>query len=212
MRKALIMPLVCLAGIFLNIALPRLSIYHAGIPLYLDTIFTITVTLSCGLVWGIVCGAMTNIISHSISGIGWEPYLFTICNIATAVITWLFRRYFQTELMTDQLPVQKSNQPGRAMDRIIVLIIFSFTLCITMSVLGGLIATFIMYLNSAYTEGDGISGILSTTMFGQNVPVLWREIISRIPVNIVDRLISAFAGYGIAVLLHRLQKRNANQV
>ena len=215
MRKIIIMPVVCLLGIILNIILTRFCIFYAGIPLYLDTVFTITVTLSCGLVWGMICGALTNILCHTIFGWGWEPYLFTICNIATAFITWLFYRKFNTELLlnsdnfsvfTLNLPEQKSIQLKKTINLIIILIFLSFTLCIAMSILGGLIATIILSINSTYTEGDGISSILSSTMFSQNVSVLPREILSRIPINIIDRLISVFAGYAAAYFLHRTLK------
>ena len=202
------MPVICLAGIVFNIALTRYCINYAGIPLYLDTVFTITVTLSCGLVWGMVCGALTNILCHTIFGWGWEPYLFTICNIATAVITWYFHRTFYSELAegSSKYMQQKSSRLRMAVDRVILLVIFSFILCVAMSILGGLIATLILKINSSYVEGYGISSVLSNTLFGQEVSVLFREIVSRIPINIIDRLLSVFAGYGFALLLFRWVK------
>ncbi|MCL2809544.1 MAG: hypothetical protein FWD24_05715 [Treponema sp.] len=211
MRKVLIMPVICLTGVFLNIVITRFCINSAEIPLFLDTIFTITVTLNCGLIWGIVCGALTNILCHSIFGWGWEPYLFTLCNIATAVITWFFRNELtgQEQSLQRRSFMFKTSQLNRIMNKVIILIIFSFALCLAMSILGGIIASFILYINTSYTEGSGISGILSTTMFGHDVPVVFKEIISRLPINIADRLISAFTGYGIFLLLRRLLKPTA---
>jgi len=213
------MLIFCLIGIFLNIAFTRLC-FITGLPLYLDTILTITITLSCGLGWGILCGTLTNVLCHSIFGYGWEAYLFTICNIATALITWFFYRFFMQELEgTQELANQNvskrglralqhnSSQLSRIMDRVIILILFSFALCLAMSILGGLIATIIQMIDSAYSDDNGITGVLSATMFGQNAPILLKEIISRIPVNIIDRLISVFAGYGIALLLNKCFKR-----
>jgi len=40
-------------------------------------------------------------------------------------------------------------------------------------------------------------------MSGGAAPVFLAEILSRIPVNIIDRLLTAFAGYGIALLLKK---------
>ena len=220
------MLILCLAGVFLNIAISRLC-FFAGLPLFLDTILTITVTLICGLPLGILCGALTNIIYHSIFGYGWEAYLFTLCNIATAIVTWCFYRFFKQELTGQEPPTSPngrsfqvvptgskersfrrinlpSNQLGSVMDKVIILILFSFALCLAMSILGGLIATLIIVINSSYSDAKGISGVLSATMFGQNVPLPLKEIISRIPINIIDRLISVFAGYGIALLVRRL--------
>jgi len=209
MRKAIIAVLLCLAGTLLNIAISRLS-FLAGIPLYMDTILTITVTLTSGLLCGAVCGALTNIFYHTLWGYGWEGYLFVICNIATALITWLCIRIFPRELNLYANPVMlaysksKSGLFGNIMDKVVVLIIFSFTLCLVMSFLGGFIAAVIIALDASYKmSGSGIAALFSTTMFTGDTPVIIAEIASRIPVNIVDRLISVFAGYGIALALRK---------
>ncbi|MCL2211976.1 MAG: hypothetical protein FWB95_08655, partial [Treponema sp.] len=70
---------LCLAGTLLNITISRLS-FLLGIPLYLDTVLTISVTLTGGLFCGAVCAALTNIIYHTLWGYGWEGYLFAVCN------------------------------------------------------------------------------------------------------------------------------------
>jgi hypothetical protein len=85
----------------------------------------------------------------------------------------------------------------------IVLVLLSFCLCLVISVLGGLIAAFIQAINASLAGKQGLSGDLSATMFGTNLPVVLTEIVSRIPVNIIDRLITVFAGYGIAVAVRR---------
>ena len=210
----LLMFFFCLAGILLNITFTRLCFY-TGFPLFLDTILTITITLIGGLFWGMLCGALTNVIYHSIWGHGWEAYLFAICNIATAYITWLFIRFFPRELLAKkeyvpQKPssfLSKTSRLSTLMDRVIILILLSFALCLAMSILGGLIATFILYLNSYYYETDGVTGVFTATMFTQNAPIFVKEIVSRIPVNIIDRLISSFAGYGIAVCVRHLKSQ-----
>jgi len=202
----------------------------SGIPLYMDTIFTISVTLVCGFFFGAVCGAVTNFLHHTVWGWGMEGYLFILCNIATALVTWFFMRIFPRELdlIPRSLRITIPSQGGKAappqsvnsgrsglkisifaavMDRMVVLIIFSFVLCIVMSFLGGFIAAVIFTLSSSYNfEGSGIKALFSATMFGGNTPVIVSEIISRIPVNLVDRLVSVFCGYGIALCISRLYK------
>jgi len=214
MRKIMIMIFLCLAGTLLNIAVSRLG-FLAGIPLYLDTVFTISVTLIGGFFCGAVCGLLTNFVYHTLWGYGWEGYLFAVCNIATAFITWLFIRIFPGELdLFSKQPVKsaginvKSSLIGTIMDRVIVLIIFSFALCLGMSFLGGFIATFIITLDVSYRmSGSGIAAIFSTTMFNLNTPLIVSEIVSRIPVNIMDRLLSSFGGYGAALVIRKLMKR-----
>ena len=90
------------------------------------------------------------------------------------------------------------------MEKMIALIILSFVLSIAISILGGLIAAFIIYTDSVLLEERFVTGIFASTMFPHGFPLILTEILSRIPVNIVDRLISAFAGYGIALVSIKL--------
>jgi hypothetical protein len=153
---------------------------------------------------------LTNLIAHTFFFWGWEGYLFALCNIATAVVTWLFMRFFSRELGwpyqvrgpdTSRPAIsslQKSRRFEAAADRAIVLILLSFGLCIAMSVLGGLISAFIQIgVNPASIEVP----LISAAMSDQKLPLILTEIMSRFPINIIDRLITAFAGYGFAVLI-----------
>ena len=197
----------CVAGAILNIVINQL-LKLSGIPLYLDTILTIAVTFNCGLFWGILCGALTNIVGHSIWFWGWEGYLFTLCSIASAVLTWLFIRFFSHELAIaaetrePDIPYGlKSSRLKMIMDSVIVLVLLSFAMCLVMSILGGTLTTMILGINSTLTGERGLSVILlSAQLFKGGLPVLLEEIFGRIPINIIDRFISVFCGYGIALL------------
>jgi len=200
--------IISLCGAILNIGICTFS-KGIGLPLYLDTILTIAVTLINGLFAGVLCGALTNLIIHSIWFYGWEVYLFSLCSIATAVVTWLFMRFFPRELnMTSRQKTSPASSAdtklNKIMDRIIVLILLSFTLCVTISVLGGIISTFIAAINQPLIEEASLVGILARTMFGKDTPLIFKEIFSRIPINSIDRLISAFTGFGIAVCVKKL--------
>ncbi|MCL2759693.1 MAG: hypothetical protein FWD22_05725 [Treponema sp.] len=206
MRKLIFMPFVCITGALLNIVFHTLTTGENLLPLYLDTIFTITVTLLCGPVWGSITGALTNIIGHTVNFWGWEGYLFTLCNIATALITWLFMRLFPNELIfSNQNTMVKSRQMDKVMNHIFVLMLLSFALCFAMSVLGGLIATLIQFITSSPADELYLKALLGSTMF-HRLPVFAAEILSRIPINIIDRLISVFLGYGIAFALNKFVK------
>ena len=204
LHSKVIMLALCLAGTALNMGLSFL-IDEAGIFLYLDTVFTVGITFVGGLFWGALCGALTNIINHTIWGWGWQGYFFTLCNIATAFITWLFIRFFPRELSLDKSSItgnvgHRSLLFRTLMERMIALILLSFALCIAMSILGGLISGLIVIF-SHYEAGKwGLSGVLTVFMFGENFPIILAEILSRIPINIIDRLVSAFGGYGFAVI------------
>jgi hypothetical protein len=77
--------------------------------------------------------------------------------------------------------------------------------CIAVSITGGII-DFILHLNSAprtFSPEDTFKlGLLQN-----NVPVLATSILSRIPINIIDRFIAVFGGYGISVLFRKWLNR-----
>jgi len=212
MRKIVLLIFFSITGALLNIGCNVLFTYYIKLPLYLDTVFTVAVTLSCGLIWGTICGALSNIFSSIISFQGWGGLLFALCNIAAAYITWLFTRLFPRELnltlSAPQIPYNfyGSGKISKWLDKIIVLILLSFALCLAMSVLGGFIAVIILSLPSSHSPEAVISSVFRSTMFSQKFPAILSETLSRIPLNIVDRLISVFAGYGIALGLRSLLK------
>jgi hypothetical protein len=204
------MGVICFAGVLLNIATHKLCTFM-GIQLYLDTVFTVAVTLFCGLFWGVLCGALTNFICYSVWFWGWEAYLFTLCNIATAVVTWFFIRLFPVELglshETAGTVPYKSTWFSRVMDKVIILMLLAFALCLTISVMGGIISAVIWDASPSYPYENSLLVWLGRTMFAKNFPTVVREIMARIPVNMVDRIITAFAGYGVAVLVQRAMSK-----
>jgi len=229
MRKLIGSIIFCIAGALLNMIVYWIFITIMGLPLYLDTIFTITVTLVCGPLWGVLTGALTNV--HSFTVYGWEYYLFALCNVAAALVTWFFIRLFPLELNlsiktsgahstgnellitpasysqrsfrspSEVITAKPYYQAGSSrlsavMDRFIVLTLLSFALCITMSILGGCISVFIGIVK---TSAETVNPAAVPTMFNRNVPMLLKEIMSRIPINIIDRLLSSFAAFGAAL-------------
>jgi len=208
MRKIIGSIIFCIAGALLNMIVYWIFITIMGLPLYLDTIFTITVTLICGPLWGVLTGVLTNV--HSFTVYGWEYYLFALCNVAAAIVTWLFMRLFPRELnlrMNDvfaALPLYQagSRRLSALMDRVIVLTLLSFALCIVMSILGGCISVFIGFFRATAVNPAAVQ-----TMFHRNIPMLLNEILSRVPINIIDRLISSFAAFGVALGVFQIVKR-----
>ena len=215
MRKTILMIALCLAGALLNIVLNRLDLL-AGLPLFLDTVLTVALTFYGGLFWGALCGVLTHLIHYLIWFAGWEMSLYTLCSIATAVLTWLFIRFFPRELdlfsrhaRYEQLLrtagiERRSGSFAKLMDRAIVLTLLSFALCLVMSVMGGLITALILKINASLHGQRALGGILSDTMFSKNIPMPVVEIAARIPINIIDRLVAAFGGYAIALGLKKL--------
>ena len=210
------MTALCLAGALLNIMLNKLSLL-VGLPLFMDTVLTVALTFHGGLFWGTLCGVLTHLIYYTIWFEGWEMSLYTLCSIATALITWLFIRAFPRELDLSSRYAKyeqklhtagierKSGKLVKLMDRAMVLTLLSFALCIAMSIMGGLITAIILEINSSLQGQRAFGGILSDTMFSPNIPVIVVEIAARIPINIIDRLITAFSGYAIALGVKKIK-------
>ena len=218
MRRTITLAVLCLAGALLNIIINKFLIFTEALSLlYMDTIFTVALTFTGGLFWGALCGALTNLIEQTIFPWGWQGYLYAICSVATALITWLFIRFFPRELdlhaKHEELYHTPESNPrsvnlAKKINCTIILLLLSLALCLAMSVLGGLITAFIIAMNPSLSGAWGVSGIriLSGAMFQENYPILLVEISSRIPVNIIDRPIAAYGGYGIAVLLRKIMR------
>ncbi|MDR1932005.1 MAG: hypothetical protein LBQ57_04180 [Spirochaetales bacterium] len=87
------------------------------------------------------------------------------------------------------------------MGRAIVLVLLSFALCLVISVLEGLCAVIIDGYNPSLLP-DTASPELNfrPALIRRNLSAIIVEIGSRIPVTLLDRLFSSFAGYGLAAL------------
>jgi len=90
-------------GLFIAEVLFAALIFNCGgcflavlmhLPLYLDSLLTIGVTALCGLVPGILCAILSNLI---LSFCGYTMIPFTICHILTALFAWLTFRHYRKE-------------------------------------------------------------------------------------------------------------------
>jgi hypothetical protein len=211
-KNPLVLLFVSIVAALLNMLIQYFSRGRLGIPLFLDTVLTMTVTFYGGVFWGILTGALTNLIEQSFPFYGWLPYLFVLCNIAVALVTALFIRWFPQELGINgtEKPLSQSHRKNLwqsqwlqdLIGRAIVLVLLSFALCLVISVLGGLFAVIIEHFNSSLTA-DSVSPEMNfrLALVRRNLPAIIVSIGSRIPMNLLDRLISSFAGYGLALLL-----------
>jgi hypothetical protein len=135
-----------------------------------------------------------------------------------ALVTALFIRWFPQELGINYTEKPSFKSQRKSLDqgldpwqslwlqdllgRAIVLVLLSFALCLVISVLGGLFAVIIERFNPSPAYSP-LSPELNfrLALVRRNLPALVVAIGSRIPMNLLDRLISSFVGYGLAVLL-----------
>jgi hypothetical protein len=116
-----------------------------------------------------------------------------------ALVTVLFVRLCPDELdlgREDLSPARRSRRLSGALYRLTTLFLLAFALTVALSVSGG----FIAFCIKALTPGPipGPEEFYAPPLSGRGWPALLVEITSRIPVNVLDRLLTAFCGYALA--------------
>jgi hypothetical protein len=114
------------------------------------------------------------------------------------------------DLGREDLPLtRRSGRLSATLFRFTVLFLLAFALVVALSVSGGIIA----FCIKAFIPGS--AGIMGPEVFyalplsERAWPALLVEISSRIPVNVLDRLLTAFCGYALAWGLKRAFRRTA---
>ena len=185
----------CAAGIvagFLNLLFCSAAI-ELKLPLFMDTLFT--VTASCfGWACGIIAAVASHIIGFLSNGYSFPKdipnllYFFCSLTIVAGVRIVLFR---------------KPLNDGRAnpFNMLFLSIVFAFII----SLEGGLFYVMLVQSNrvSANIIGNRAVSSLIYTFVTKNIPMLVASPLASIPVNLVDKTLAVFGGYGIFALLKK---------
>jgi hypothetical protein len=175
--------------------------------LFLDTIFTISATFSGGL----AAGVLTAVLSTAAYFPGydfWGYGLFGLCSVATALLAWFFVKtapadYARLRILDRPEDTPPGNTPifPSFFDSLIMLFLLSLGLCVLISVMGGLIAVAIETVLQFPMEDPRLEIFFKLGLLRGGTNLAVAEILSRLPVNLVDRPISVFVAYGASLLL-----------
>jgi hypothetical protein len=198
--------ILCIASAIGNAALCHLVTNVANVPLYMDTMFTIAMCFSAGLLAGILTGALFSplcfyFVTRYILGLSVTlsviRNVYLICIVVEVILVCLFYSRMKTREMVFIEKPSLNTFIGVGTE-LLVLVALD---CIVVSITGDKI-DFILTLNQAkrtFSQDDTFKlGLLRN-----NVPVLATSILSRIPINIIDRFIAVFGGYGISLLFRK---------
>jgi hypothetical protein len=171
----------------------------------MDTMFTVAFTFLGGLPCGIAVAVLTHLIANPLLSIGLPLYLYILCNVLAAVITAVFMRLFPQECSVAS-PVRRI-----IFERVAILFILSLVLCLVMSLSGGIIGTVIGTFFPLRDNHDAGTFIFRRMLERNGLPLFAVEVLCRIPVNIIDRLVSVFSTYGFAAALTAIRFSMSNE-
>jgi hypothetical protein len=194
---------LCVLCAICNTAFSYLLNIQLKVPLFVDTIFTVAMCFTAGLLPGILTGVLSPLASFFRDSLLTElPFeirfsFFTICILAEVLLVCFFHAKIKSQ---EEIFLQKPslNSFTGVATHLMVLVALD---CIVVSVCGGTI-DFILGKFSA-PLASSFEDVFELGLLRNNVPVLASAILSRIPINIVDRFIAIFGGYGISLVLRK---------
>jgi hypothetical protein len=202
--------LLCLVSALLNMLLSYFMTGVCKLPLYLDTLFTAAVYFTVGLIPALITAVLLPvfttfeyilIMNLSIETALWT-YPFALCVIFEVLLIFLFRN----KLKPLDAAFRKNLSLYAFINLAPLLMLIVALDCIAVSVTGGII-DYILALLSApkvfYPEDSFKIGLLRN-----NAPLLASAILSRVPINIVDRFFVIFGGYGVSLGWRKILGRN----
>jgi hypothetical protein len=192
-----VLSLLCVAAAFLNSLSAFLLFDILRIPLFVDTVFTAAVVFHAGLVPGLAVA----LIHWALWGMVFDASPFLIVGIAEVFIIWRLR-----PAGTPWPGFRGERAFAETVSVCATLAVLYIATSVSASVLGGLIE----YISHIRMEGYGPVGagyVFGSGFYDGAIHPLAIGILSRIPVNIIDRFIVVFGGFFIALGLGKLKRK-----
>jgi hypothetical protein len=192
---------LCVLAMMANRALSDI-VSALKLPLFLDTVFTCALSFAGGPVPGIVVAALTSIDIIFFRALRTWPFL--LCSLAEVLLICLLRPG------RPRRPLSPAWGPGHKkmasfINTFTALLILYVAACIAVSVLGGII-DYVLY--SVLVENKTLYSPEDTFKIGllrSGPPIVIVNILSRIPINIVDRFVVIFGGFSLSLPLGKIR-------
>ena len=216
-RKIIIL---CLASAFANAVVSYIISGLLNVPLYVDTIFTAAMCFTAGMSAGIITGAFFSplfffLIFRFILTMPLDVTLlrniFILCILAEIfLISYFYKKIKPREdVFLDKL-TGKQDALFAFIPIAVPLLLLVVLDCVIVSVLGGMIEFIINQFSVPWKYSP--SDIFKLGFLRGNMPVLAAGILSQIPINIVDRFIVIFGGYGISLVFRKWLYLNRSEI
>jgi len=205
---------LCAVSAVLNIFSNHLVNGITRLPLYLDTVFTAAMCFTAGLLPGIITGIFLPVLLIPVNYLFlynlpletiWPAYFFLVCALGEIIIICFFYKKIKP-IEREFLANLEGKKPLLQSFVLIAtqLLVLAALDCVIISILGGITGYTIGLFSMSrplYPEDTFLLGLIRN-----NVPQLASEILSRIPINVVDRFIVIFGGYGFSLFYRKWLK------
>ena len=211
--------ILCLVSAFANAAVSYIISGLLNVPLYVDTIFTAAMCFTAGMFSGIITGAVLSplfffLVFKFILTMPLDVTLlrnvFIICILAEIFLICYFHKKIKKreDVFLEKLAAKKDALFAfiPVAVRLLLLVVLD---CVVVSVLGGIIELIIDQFSVPWKYSP--SDIFKLGFLRYNAPVLAAGILSQIPINIVDRFIVVFGGYGISLVFRKWLSVNSEE-
>ena len=197
-KNIIILTALSILAAFLNIFLNGFVMNFLKFPLFLDTVFTAAISFA----FGIIPGIFTAFLTWFLSCVYYNGFNFyVLCSITEVIIICAVK--------PSALDIPNFASKDKIAAYYTSLVSKLFLLYILCAVIISLIGGIVDYITHLFVERNyySVDDLFKQGLFMNNLPVFAVNIISRLPINIVDRFIVIFAGFFISRGLVRILPR-----
>lgn len=195
--KTILISVSCILAVALNIFVSTVIRDYLEVPLYIDTVFTAVIAFSFGLIPGIAVAFFTWLVLCLYYGFNY----FVIVSVAEAILI-----YFLKPASPERGSINTREKVIVSYIGIAAKLMLLYVLCaITVSVLGGVINFISQVLLEIPLNYYSVEDSFKLGLIKNNLSSLAVNILSRIPVNVVDRFIVVFGGYLLSLAVKKNQ-------
>ena len=184
------------AGIILNILPMYLIQMKLELPLFMDTLGSITVAFIFGGVPAIICATISQIIMFFVEHYASAIILLYVTTVYAAIgVVCLFRKSLQE---TDSV-----------LNTIFIIFFISILMALCVSISGGIVNAICIYVQdiTGYAiQDNAATSYFQVDLLKMGLSSIPTYILSRIPSNLIERPIITVISFGISVMYQKLQK------
>lgn len=184
------------AGIILNILPMYLIQQKLELPLFMDTLGSITVAFIFGGVPAIICATISQIIMFFVEHYASAIILLYVTTVYAAIgVVCLFRKSLKE---TDSV-----------LNTIFIIFLISILMALCVSISGGIVNAICIYVQdiTGYAiQNNAATSYFQVDLLKMGLSSIPTYILSRIPSNLIERPIITVISFGISVMYQKLQK------